>query len=769
MKFLTNINRVFLAALTVGVMVGTGTIRPAMASGGAMQINPICDFTYDLATVNNYRDHHGAAGGGSNAPGSAVDFGVTGVSGIPYTSHFPSGNPYLMCANTNVKAAFNGTISRASDGCGSTMAVLTNAALDIEMWYIHLNISGAIPNGTQVSAGDIIGTAGSNGCAGGYVHNHIVMRRPSTGAYMSYNNQLYPNNPADWTFGSFGDTGFSWASNYDGDSKADYSYWRSNTKTFHWNSSVNGSDNAHAFGLDGDTPMGNSDYDGDGKDDLAIFRPSFTGFYYRSSISGQTVSHQFGSPGDRGIQGGDYDGDGKTDFVIQRKSTNQFFIRRSSNGQVDTVQFGLQGDIPVEGGDYDGDGKTDVAIFRPSYTGFYYRKSTNGQTVSFQFGSPTDLPIQGGDYDGDGKTDYVLFRKSTNEFIIKKSSNGQIEGIAFGLAGDIPLQGGDFDGDGKDDVAIYRRVNNGIYVRKSSNGATLKYWLQGQNDLVTVFRDDPQQNSTFIVPLDAVQNYSVVAAARVKNTMLGKTGDSLAYEYLQGDYNNDGYLDIYIISKMDTGSGKTAVRVYDGAPGTDRYLVEVATVLPMTGSDNGWAFGLGDFNRDGKLDVYAIDRNDAGSNSTAVHVLNGADGFQSYLLQHKTVLGKTGTDGVWVFKVGDYNGDKTPDIYAFYRNDPGSNSTAVHVLNGATNHETYLVQTGTWLPMTGSNFGWDFQVSDYNGDGKGDIFAVNKNHQASNSTRLYILNANSNFSTLFFEQSTTFGMQGNTNAVKFLR
>jgi hypothetical protein len=35
--------------------------------------------------------------------------------------------------------------------------------------------------------------------------------------------------------------------------------------------------------------------------------------------------------------------------------------------------------------------------------------------------------------------------------------------------------------------------------------------------------------------------------------------------------------------------------------------------------------------------------------STEVHVLNGADGYQSMLLQTATVLGATGSDSRWVF------------------------------------------------------------------------------------------------------------------------
>lgn len=52
--------------------------------------------------------------------------------------------------------------------------------------------------------------------------------------------------------------------------------------------------------------------------------------------------------------------------------------------------------------------------------------------------------------------------------------------------------------------------------------------------------------------------------------------------------------------------------------------------------------------------IYGILRSETDSGSTEVHVLNGADNFQSFLLHTETVLSETGTDGNWVFLVAPY-------------------------------------------------------------------------------------------------------------------
>jgi len=38
MKFITNFNRVFLAALSIVMLLGTGSIRPALASGVTLDV-----------------------------------------------------------------------------------------------------------------------------------------------------------------------------------------------------------------------------------------------------------------------------------------------------------------------------------------------------------------------------------------------------------------------------------------------------------------------------------------------------------------------------------------------------------------------------------------------------------------------------------------------------------------------------------------------------------------------------------------------------------
>ncbi|HEX8823208.1 MAG TPA: hypothetical protein VF794_24980, partial [Archangium sp.] len=106
-------------------------------------------------------------------------------------------------------------------------------------------------------------------------------------------------------------------------------------------------------------------------------------------------------------------------------------------------------------------------------------------------------------------------------------------------------------------------------------------------------------------------------------------------------------LDLLAVKKASTGSGKTELHVVNGADGFKTFLAHIATYLGVTGTDSSWAFAAGDYNRDGKKDLYAIKKNT--TSQTEIHVLNGADGYQSMLTQVATVLQYTGSDSRWVF------------------------------------------------------------------------------------------------------------------------
>jgi hypothetical protein len=206
------------------------------------------------------------------------------------------------------------------------------------------------------------------------------------------------------------------------------------------------------------------------------------------------------------------------------------------------------------------------------------------------------------------------------------------------------------------------------------------------------------------------------------------------------DYNGDGKPDLYTIDKEGDGTNSTELHILSGADGYQSWLLHTGTPLHKTGLTNEWAFGLADYNGDRKPDLYTVDKEGDGTNSTELHILSGADGYQSWLLHTGTPLHKTGLTGEWVFGIADYNGDGKPDLYTIDKEGDGTNSTEVHILNGADGYQSWLLHTGTPQHKTGLTNEWAFALADYNGDGKSDLYTIDKEGDGTNSTEVHILN-----------------------------
>ena len=256
-----------------------------------------------------------------------------------------------------------------------------------------------------------------------------------------------------------------------------------------------------------------------------------------------------------------------------------------------------------------------------------------------------------------------------------------------------------------------------------------------------------QTNQSFNTPAPPPSHqYKIGEFKFHTSTLLHKTGEN--WSFLLGDYNHDGKIDLYAICKNQTGSRSTEVHILSGKNNFQSWLMQTGTILHETGKN--WKFLLGDYNHDGYLDLYAICKNQTGSRSTEVHILSGKNNFQSWLLQTGTILHET--DDNFDFCLGDYNNDGNLDLYAIAKRNTGSKSTEVHILSGKNNFQSWLLQTGTILHETDDN--WAFGVSNYSGNGNKDLYCIAKNFTGSKSTEVHILNGSNNFQSWLMQTGT---------------
>ncbi|MCH6482365.1 FG-GAP-like repeat-containing protein [Pseudoxanthomonas sp. LH2527] len=233
------------------------------------------------------------------------------------------------------------------------------------------------------------------------------------------------------------------------------------------------------------------------------------------------------------------------------------------------------------------------------------------------------------------------------------------------------------------------------------------------------------------------------------------TADKAA-NYLLGDYNGDGVSDLYFVMKSGTASNKTEVHVLSG-PSYSSFSLHAATPYGAIGSNNRWISRLADYNGDSKPDLYLIDKAGVGGR-VSVYILSGATSFQTELLARTTITGTLPTGTEWVVDVGDFNGDAVPDIFLIGKNGAGGR-TEVHILNGATQYQSYLRNIATALGSTGTDNRWDFKIGDYDRDGIQDIYALDKG-SSSGRTDVHVLSGQTSYQTFLLQASMAVGAVG---------
>ena len=234
-------------------------------------------------------------------------------------------------------------------------------------------------------------------------------------------------------------------------------------------------------------------------------------------------------------------------------------------------------------------------------------------------------------------------------------------------------------------------------------------------------------------------------------TALHEVEDTFSFSFELGDYNGDGTLDLYAIKRKGE-SQKVEVHVLDGGHNFSSFLIQVPTVLS---SEEMGKFKLGDYNKDGKLDLYYVKtKGEPGDGkSNEVHILNGADNFKSFLLQVKvdeTVVHA----GVWfAFDFRDYDGDRKLDLYTIQETGDGT-PMEVYILSGADNFQTSLLSTRTVFKQVYFEDDFTFTLADYNRDGKLDIYAIKGAEVGSGKTEVHVVNGADNFQSFLIQTGT---------------
>ncbi len=227
--------------------------------------------------------------------------------------------------------------------------------------------------------------------------------------------------------------------------------------------------------------------------------------------------------------------------------------------------------------------------------------------------------------------------------------------------------------------------------------------------------------------------------------------DAANFLFATGDFNRDGIPDLFCLKHSNTGSGKLEIHILGGASNYQSFLLQTPTPIAVADAAN-FVFATGDFNRDGVPDLYCLKHTNTGSNSLEVHILGGAGNYQSFLLQTGTPVTQADA-GNFLFATGDFNGDGTPDLYCLKHANTGTNKLEVHILGGKTNYQGFLLQAGTPITQAdAANF--QFATGDYNRDGIPDLYCLKRNNTGTNKLEVHILNGAGSYQSFLLQTAT---------------
>jgi hypothetical protein len=293
------------------------------------------------------------------------------------------------------------------------------------------------------------------------------------------------------------------------------------------------------------------------------------------------------------------------------------------------------------------------------------------------------------------------------------------------------------------DVIGHVKLSDRSFVAYANGGATFGRWNLDMlpitfRNLYGIKKWSTGSGKIEVHNVDGAANFtkyytqSATSAAQITSTQ-----NSLA-SFCMDDWAGTTVPDLFTISKSGTGSSKVEVHVLSGASGYQTYSLHATTLMGLSTDPTTFSAFTYDWDRDGRADVITVHKTGTGSGKMDLRVMGAKDNYSSYLLQVAMPLVSTTVPESWVFGMGDWNRDGITDLYAIQKSGTSSGKVEVHVLNGANNFQSFLSEQLLPITFSTSN-GHEFSVADWDGDGIADLVLMSKNQTGSNKTEVHIL------------------------------
>lgn len=387
----------------------------------------------------------------------------------------------------------------------------------------------------------------------------------------------------------------------------------------------------------------------------------------------------------------DFNGDAKPDIAVTSTGCNTCgvtILRGNGDGTFQSPLFtaNLGGPYYVAAGDFNGDGKQDLAVI-----GFL----------------PTNLNVP---------AVFILLGNGDGTFTLKTTFTGISNPQSVAL--------GDFNGDGKLDMAVVDRTTSSVSVFLGNGDGTMQAPINtaGLGIAAATYlaaADFNKDNKLDLALADQNSNHVVVLLGNGDGHFQAARSFALAssaggFDVAVGDFNGDGVPDIAATNPV-----AGTVDILLGKGDGNFQAAAAFNAVPLNGQATNVA--LGDFNKDGKLDVIT-----SVNNGSSVSVLLGkGDGtfLPPLLVATNQAPGQ--------LAIADFNEDGSPDWVA------GSTTGQFMTLALGNGNGTFRAGVNYVLGVKP-----DVTLADVNRDGKLDVVAVDAN---SGDVRVLLGNGDGTF------------------------
>jgi len=284
--------------------------------------------------------------------------------------------------------------------------------------------------------------------------------------------------------------------------------------------------------------------------------------------------------------------------------------------------------------DYDNDGDKDLYI--SSYNGPNYLYQNDGNMNLTDITATVGLPTTSGETIGvtfaDANFDGYLDMYQCNHGV--NGSNGAENNFYI------------YDPNSGQYIDVTAQSGTGNGLRLSFCSTFFDFDRDGDLDLY-VANDKTSQENTLYMSIGGA-SYVDVSIPSQANIAINAMNTAV------GDYNNDGYFDIYVTND----NTNPAVLLKNNG---DMTFSDVTSAAGVTFDKNGWAANFIDYDNDMDLDLYVASYDFGADNPSAFYVNDGAGAF-SEPLSATGGLGGMDTLGAHVNAYGDFNNDGKIDL-----------------------------------------------------------------------------------------------------------